>query len=106
MPPSAKKLKLSCSSVSDISDNDKAADLGSDVERFAHVGIRVAVDRSSHHMHHKFALFDRKITLTGSYNWTRGAAEQNAENILVTRDPKIARRYQEEFDRLWKQYAR
>ena len=85
-----------------ISDNDKAADLGSDIERFERVGVQVAVDQSEYHMHHKFAVFDKRITLTGSYNWTRSAAEYNEENILVTHDPHIARRFQEEFDRLWK----
>ncbi len=87
-----------------ISDNDKAEDRGSDVERFIQAGIGVAVDRTRHHMHHKFAIFDRSITLTGSYNWTRSAAEQNAENILITHERRIADRFQEEFDRLWDEF--
>ncbi|MCA9147290.1 MAG: hypothetical protein H6821_07915 [Planctomycetaceae bacterium] len=85
-----------------ISDNDKSADFGSDIERFERAGIQVVVDNSEHHMHHKFAIFDRRITLTGSYNWTRSAAEYNEENILVTHDRRIADRFQQEFERLWK----
>ena len=85
-----------------ISDNDKSADFGSDIKRFERVGVHVVIDQSDHHMHHKFAIFDRRITLTGSYNWTRSAAEYNEENILVTHDPRMARRFQDEFDRLWK----
>ncbi len=85
-----------------ISDNDKAEDLGSDIKRFEHVGIDVAIDQTDHHMHHKFAIFDGGITLTGSYNWTRSAAEYNQENILVMHDPRIAMRFQAEFDKLWK----
>lgn len=84
-----------------ISDNDKAADFGSDIRRSESVGVQVVIDQSEYHMHHKFAIFDRRITLTGSYNWTRSAAEFNEENILVTHDPHVARRFQEEFDRLW-----
>ncbi len=42
----------------------------------------------SGHMHHKFALFDGGRLLTGSYNWTRGAAETNYENVIDTTDPK------------------
>ncbi len=86
-----------------ISDNDKAEDRGSDIERLARAGITVLVDDSEHHMHHKFAIFDKRTTLTGSYNWTRSAAQHNQENILVTHDTKIARTFQQEFDRLWQE---
>ena len=87
-----------------ITDDEKAEDRGSDIQRFTQAGIEVAFDHTRHHMHNKFALFDQSITLTGSYNWTRSAAEQNEENILVTHDPRIAARFQQEFDRLWKQF--
>ncbi len=87
-----------------ITDNDKAQDRGSDIQRFKKTGIEVALDHTRHHMHNKFALFDAAITLTGSYNWTRSAAEQNEENILVMHDPRTADRFQQEFDRLWKQF--
>ena len=40
----------------------------------AELGVAVRIDRSEHHMHHKFALFDDAILATGSYNWTRSAA--------------------------------
>ena len=90
-------------SVRIISDDDKSEDRGSDIERFEQAGIEVAVDDSRHHMHHKFAVFDQRITLTGSYNWTRSAAEYNEENILVVQDPRIAARFVEEFNRLWKE---
>jgi phosphatidylserine/phosphatidylglycerophosphate/cardiolipin synthase-like enzyme len=69
-------------------------------------GVAVAVDRSPAHMHHKFAVFDRRILLSGSYNWTRGAADSNSENILVTGDPWLVRAYQAEFDGLWQAFAR
>ena len=52
-------------------------------------------------MHHKFALFDRCLLATGSYNWTRGAAAGNYENILVTGYKELVEPFREEFDRLW-----
>ena len=88
-----------------LSDDDKSGDLGSDVDFLSRKGIDVRFDRSSYHMHHKFAIFDQNILLTGSYNWTRSAAEHNEENFLITRETKLRKAYQREFDRLWDLYA-
>ena len=52
-------------------------------------------------MHHKFAVFDRKVLLTGSYNWTRSAASENQENLIVTEAPGLVRSFAAEFDKLW-----
>ncbi len=85
-----------------ITDNEKAYDAGSDVPRFREAGIQVIVDDSPFHMHHKFAIFDGQRLLNGSYNWTRGAAEQNEENIIDTDDRTLIARFQHEFEALWK----
>jgi cardiolipin hydrolase len=84
-----------------ITDNDKAFDPGSDVPRFVQAGIPLKVDQTPFHMHHKFAIFDRTRLLNGSYNWTRGAAEQNQENVTDTGDPRLLAAFQHEFDQLW-----
>jgi cardiolipin hydrolase len=52
-------------------------------------------------MHHKFALFDGKRLLTGSFNWTRSASEQNEENMIVTPDPVLVAAFQGRFEALW-----
>jgi cardiolipin hydrolase len=87
--------------VSIVSDNDKANDLGSDLDRLSRAGLDVRVDRTPAHMHHKFAIFDGKTLLNGSYNWTRSANEENAENIVITREPSLVRAFEEEFRRCW-----
>ena len=84
-----------------LTDDDKVNDLGSDIPRFMQEGIPVRVDRTAFHMHHKFAIFDRKLLLTGSYNWTRGAALNNIENFILVSEPRLLRSFQKEFDRLW-----
>jgi phosphatidylserine/phosphatidylglycerophosphate/cardiolipin synthase-like enzyme len=43
--------------------------------------------------------------MTGSYNWTRNAAKENQENLVVTHDPLIVRPFSEEFERLWAELA-
>ena len=84
-----------------ITDNEKAYDAGSDVPRFREAGIPLIVDESPFHMHHKFAIFDGQRLLNGSYNWTRGAAAQNEENIIDTDDRNLIAMFQREFDALW-----
>lgn len=84
-----------------ITDNEKAYDAGSDVPRFREAGIPVVVDETPFHMHHKFAIFDGQRLLNGSYNWTRGAAAQNEENIIDTDDRNLIAKFQHEFEALW-----
>jgi len=84
-----------------ITDNEKMLDPGSDIERFKADGIALRVDFTMYHMHHKFAIFDDVKLLNGSYNWTRGAAEYNEENFLVTTEPTIVTTFQAAFERLW-----
>jgi mitochondrial cardiolipin hydrolase len=85
-----------------ISDNEKLLDTGSDVKRLAEAGIPVKIDKTEYHMHHKFAIADNKTLLTGSFNWTRSAAEYNEENIILLSDDLAINRFKSEFDRLWR----
>jgi cardiolipin hydrolase len=88
-----------------VSDDEKAFDRGSDIQRLAKAGVPLRVDRTAAHMHHKFALFDGTVLLTGSYNWTRSAAAQNNENLIVTDDHRLATAFGSLFDRLWEELA-
>ena len=84
-----------------ISDDDKSEDLGSDLDHLRRFGINCRFDRTDAHMHHKFALADNDLLLTGSYNWTRSAATENDENIIVTNNRKLVNSFQSKFDELW-----
>lgn len=88
-----------------ISDNDKANDKGSDIDRLSAQGVQVILDHSPHHMHHKFAIFDDKILLNGSFNWTRSATDVNQENILVTANSELVLAYIEKFQALKKRFS-
>ncbi|MBC5994566.1 phospholipase D-like domain-containing protein [Pontibacter cellulosilyticus] len=84
-----------------LTDNEKLFDKGSDIRRIAAAGLPVRVDLSQYHMHHKFVIIDNEAILTGSYNWTRSAANYNHENVLITHDRDTVLAYCQEFDRLW-----
>lgn len=86
-----------------ITDNDKAFDRGSDVIALRDEGVSVRVDQSAAHMHHKFALFDGRWLLNGSYNWTHSAAAENEENLVLCNDPALLRQFGEAFESLWQQ---
>jgi len=92
-------------SIRIVTDNDKAGDEGSDVARLSRAGIPVRVDRSAFHMHHKFALFDDACLLNGSYNWTRSAASNNDENVVLTRDVHLVQKFAAHFEMLWSKLA-
>ncbi len=53
-------------------------------------------------MHQKFAVIDRRLVLTGSYNWTHSADTLNDENLLLFHDAgPLAEEYRKVFFRLW-----
>lgn len=59
-------------------------------------------ERGAGIMHQKFAVIDRRVVLTGSYNWTASADNVNDENLLIFRDAgALAEEYRKEFLRLW-----
>jgi len=53
-------------------------------------------------MHQKFAVIDRRIVFSGSYNWTHSADSSNDENLLLFRDAgPLAEEYRKAFAQLW-----
>lgn len=65
-------------------------------------GISIRVDKKYAIHHHKFMVIDLKTLETGSFNYTKGAALHNAENVIVlwnTEQPALT--YETEWNRLW-----
>lgn len=50
-------------------------------------------------MHHKFAIFESNVVISGSYNWTN-SAEFNEENITVITDLIEIERFKNEYKKL------
>ncbi len=91
-----------CVKVSIITDDGKVFDKGSDIKELSREGIEVKIDSYKSLMHHKFCVIDNYKVISGSYNWTRTAAEMNNENIILTDEVKIAKAFIVEFDKLWR----
>lgn len=88
-----------------LTDDDKSFDRGSDIMELERAGIPVRMDAAADHMHHKFAVFDERLVLTGSYNWTRSAASRNQENLIVSDDLELVDDFIDEFDKLWDEFS-
>ena len=43
--------------------------------------------------HNKVMIIDGETVITGSFNFTKAAEENNAENLLIIHDKKLAERY-------------
>jgi len=84
-----------------ITDLEKVDASGSDIRYLEKNGAFVKVNSGGAIMHHKFALIDGRTLITGSYNWTVGAATVNSENFIVTNSPQAIEAFQQEFDSLW-----
>lgn len=89
-----------------ITDHNKRFDSGSDIDYLARKGVPVKVDISDYHMHHKFAVFDSKRMINGSFNWTKSASKYNQEDITLTDDRRFIAAFERQFDKLWKQFPR
>ena len=76
---------------------------GTEFDRLRAAGIDVLLDRSPNNMHHKVIIFDNRIVITGSYNFSRSAEEKNDENTLILHHRQIAEAFSEEFQRMFEQ---
>jgi len=56
-------------------------------------GIPVKIDAKHAIAHNKVMIIDGETVITGSFNFTKAAEENNAENLLIIHDKKLAERY-------------
>lgn len=86
-----------------VMERRNSAGTGSEFARLRAAGIDVLADGNCAVMHHKVMVIDNKHTITGSFNFTDAAQEQNDENVLLIDDHLVAALYNEEFERVYAQ---
>lgn len=59
----------------------------------ANQGIPIKIDARHAIAHNKVMVIDGETVITGSFNFTKAAEENNAENLLVIHDKRLAERY-------------
>jgi phosphatidylserine/phosphatidylglycerophosphate/cardiolipin synthase-like enzyme len=73
----------------------------SELTVLACAGVPVRQDGNPRAFHHKVIVIDDETVITGSLNFSNNADDSNDENVVIVKDPAIAARYLEEFDRRW-----
>ncbi len=81
---------------------DRGASQGAMVPLFC-AKVPVEVDGNKYTMHHKVIVIDESTVITGSFNFTKSADQENDDNVLVIHNPDLAKLYLQEFERVWGQ---
>jgi phosphatidylserine/phosphatidylglycerophosphate/cardiolipin synthase-like enzyme len=63
-------------------------------------GLPILQDGNPGILHHKVFIIDEEIVLTGSFNISSSATENNDENMVIIQDADLAAQYLAEFDRV------
>jgi phosphatidylserine/phosphatidylglycerophosphate/cardiolipin synthase-like enzyme len=64
-------------------------------------GLDVRQDGNPFNLHSKVFVIDQQVVVTGSYNFSRNAEENNDENVLIVYNPQIAAAYFAEWQKVW-----
>jgi phosphatidylserine/phosphatidylglycerophosphate/cardiolipin synthase-like enzyme len=59
----------------------------------AHAGIPTFIDSAHALAHNKVMIIDRETIITGSFNFTKAAENNNAENLLIVHSKDLAKEY-------------
>lgn len=73
---------------------------GSEYTKLKNAGVNITVDNGPGIMHDKVAIVDSKYVVTGSFNWSSNAENQNAENMIIIKNPYIVQEFEQEWDRI------
>lgn len=84
--------------VTAVLDKSQETEKYSSATFVANAGIPVFIDDKHQIAHNKIILIDDATIITGSFNFTKSAEENNAENLLVIEGkPKLMVAYQKDF---------
>jgi phosphatidylserine/phosphatidylglycerophosphate/cardiolipin synthase-like enzyme len=76
-----------------ILDKSQRTEKYSGADFIQRAGIPTFIDGQHAIAHNKIMIIDGQIILTGSFNFTNAAEQNNAENLLVIQDAALAKKY-------------
>ena len=76
-----------------VLDKSQRTEKYSEADFLVNVGIPTKIDAQHAIAHNKVMVIDGATVITGSFNFTKNAEANNAENLLVIRSPELAAKY-------------
>ena len=76
-----------------ILDKSQRTEKYSEADFLVHNDIPTLIDAEHAIAHNKIMILDGYLVLTGSFNFTKAAEENNAENLLIINDAELAKSY-------------
>jgi phosphatidylserine/phosphatidylglycerophosphate/cardiolipin synthase-like enzyme len=84
-----------------VLDKSQRTEKYSSADFLAHAGIPTRIDAQHRIAHNKVMVIDGAVVITGSFNFTKGAEHDNAENLLIIQSKDLAAQY----TRNWEAHA-
>jgi phosphatidylserine/phosphatidylglycerophosphate/cardiolipin synthase-like enzyme len=84
-----------------VMDNTQANSKYSQYAELTAAGLNVRLSKGAYEMHDKLAIIDSRVVITGSFNWSQDANQNNDENLLIIDSPNLAAQYEQEFQVVW-----
>jgi phosphatidylserine/phosphatidylglycerophosphate/cardiolipin synthase-like enzyme len=82
-----------------ILDKSQRKERYTEADFLLHAGVPTYIDAKHAIAHNKIMVIDSHTILTGSFNFTKAAEENNAENLLVIEDATLAKKYSDNWQR-------
>lgn len=74
---------------------------GAELRTFFCARIPVRQDGNPRFLHHKLIIVDERLVITGSFNFSNNATDNNDENVIIIDNSDVAALYLQEFSRVW-----
>ena len=99
------KAKQRSVKVRIVADSKQAKLRNSQINYLIHQGIPVKVlgGKEKGVMNHRFAVFDGKRVLIGTFDWSGTSTQWNYETILIIDESEVVAIFQKEFEKLWRE---
>jgi len=88
-----------------VTDHEGANQASSQMNIFYNNGVQVRPHKGNGLMHNKYILIDKKIVISGSFNFTTQAITENYENLIVSDNIDAVGKYVCKFEELWEKFS-